>query len=162
MALLQIDFALQTIAYNFLLYAATMSPASRLLSLHVHGKLIYQMPCIHTSLHTCPHDLSRVTKTPSFDHNASVGAGRAMSRSWKRTVPLPARGPLQMPGEQKPNVVEAHAMELIKSMLYLADTTGHSQPRHPPCCDHQLLTMLSFPYNMLWRFAIVVAALGHP
>ena len=65
MALLQIDFALQTIAYNLLLYAATMSPASRLLSLHVHGKLIYQMPCIHTSLHTCPHDLSRVTKTPS-------------------------------------------------------------------------------------------------
>ncbi|KAL0040405.1 hypothetical protein WJX77_006212 [Trebouxia sp. C0004] len=55
---------------------------------------------------------------------ASVLKGRAMSRSWKRTVPLPARGPLQMPGVQKPNVVEAHAMELIKSMLYLADTTG--------------------------------------
>ena len=29
-----------------------------------------------------------------------------------------------MPGALKPNVVEAHAMELIKSMLYLADTTG--------------------------------------
>ncbi|KAA6420263.1 MAG: hypothetical protein FRX49_09747 [Trebouxia sp. A1-2] len=55
---------------------------------------------------------------------ASVLKGRAMSRSWKRTVPLPARGPLQMPGVQKPNVVEAHAMELIKSMLYLADATG--------------------------------------
>ncbi|KAL0049611.1 hypothetical protein WJX82_006036 [Trebouxia sp. C0006] len=55
---------------------------------------------------------------------ASVLKGRAMSRSWKRTVPLPACGPLQMPGVQKPNVVEAHAMELIKSMLYLADTTG--------------------------------------
>lgn len=41
-------------------------------------------------------------------------------------MPLPARGPLQMPGALKPNVVEAHAMELIKSMLYLADTTGQS------------------------------------
>ena len=58
-----------------------------------------------------------------------------MSRSWKRTVPLPARGPLHMLGVQKPNVVEAHAMELIKSMLYLADTTGNS-PTHAvtaPC-----------------------------
>ena len=53
-----------------------------------------------------------------------VSAGRAMSRTWKKTLPLPARGPLQMPGVQKPNVVEAHAMELIKSTLYLADTTG--------------------------------------
>ena len=39
-------------------------------------------------------------------------------------MPLPARGPLQMPGALKPSVVEAHAMELIKSMLYLADTSG--------------------------------------
>lgn len=31
-----------------------------------------------------------------------------------------------MPGALKPNVVEAHAMELIKSMLYLADTSGQS------------------------------------
>ena len=51
-------------------------------------------------------------------------AGRWANRTWKKTVPLPARGPLQMPGALKPNVVEAHAMELIKSMLYLADTTG--------------------------------------
>lgn len=51
-------------------------------------------------------------------------AGRSANRTWKKTVPLPARGPLQMPGALKPNVVEAHAMELIKSMLYLADTTG--------------------------------------
>ena len=55
-----------------------------------------------------------------------------MSRSWKRTVPLPARGPLQMPGVQKPNVVEAHAMELIKSMLYLTDTTGHFPTQASP------------------------------
>ena len=47
-----------------------------------------------------------------------------MSRMWRKTVPLPARGPLQMPGALKPTVVEAHAMELIKSMLYLADTSG--------------------------------------
>jgi len=45
---------------------------------------------------------------------------------------LPARGPLQMPGVQKPNVVEAHAMELIKSMLYLADTTGHFPTQASP------------------------------
>lgn len=82
-----------------------------------------------------------------------------MSRSWKRTVPLPARGPLQMPGVQKPNVVEAHAMELIKSMLYLADTTGHFPT---PCCDHHLLTMLCFLCNMSQRFASVVAASGMP
>ena len=85
-----------------------------------------------------------------------------MSRSWKRTVPLPARGPLQMPGVQKPNVVEAHAMELIKSMLYLADTTGHSAPRHPPCCHHHLSTMLCFLCNMLHRSASVVDAWGMP
>ena len=51
-------------------------------------------------------------------------AGRGIARSWKKAVPLPVRGPLQMPGALKPNVVEAHTMELIKSMLYLADTTG--------------------------------------
>ena len=78
--------------------------------------------------------------------NAIVAAGRAMSRSWKRTVPLPARGPLQMPGVQKPNVVEAHAMELIKSMLYLADTTGHlptqaSPMLSPSLVDHAMLPL---------------------
>lgn len=57
-------------------------------------------------------------------------AGRSANRTWKKTVPLPARGPLQMPGALKPNVVEAHAMELIKSMLYLADTMGQSLMLH--------------------------------
>lgn len=33
-------------------------------------------------------------------------------------LPLPVRGPLQLPGAKKPNVIEAHAMELIKSLLY--------------------------------------------
>ena len=58
------------------------------------------------------------------DDSGNWHAGRTSSRTWKKTVPLPARGPLQMPGALKPNVVEAHAMELIKSMLYLADTIG--------------------------------------
>lgn len=40
---------------------------------------------------------------------------------------LPARGPLQLPGAKKPNVVEAHAMELIKSLLY------KGKPMHLMC-----------------------------
>ncbi len=45
-ALLQIDVPLQTVVHK-LLYTAIMGPASRLLSLQVHGKVTYHMTCIH-------------------------------------------------------------------------------------------------------------------
>jgi len=69
-ALLQMDVPLQTVANNLLSFAATTSPVPRLLSLQVPGKVTYHslMPCkVHdTFLHTCPHELSRFTNTPSY------------------------------------------------------------------------------------------------
>ena len=90
-----------------------------------------------------------------------------MSRTWKKTLMLPARGPLQMPGAHKPTVIEAHAMELIKSMLYLADTTGQCVTLTVPSCSRpgepamlQLLNAASLCYLLESRLSSPRSAIG--